>query len=440
MQRPAWLVPVAVACGPGTGPGPEAIEGVEWVLDEARIGVVRLTWEQAAPAEIEVQYQPEDGDWTTLRTVEGASGINETAVVGVPFGQTGELRLLGPSGEAVPRDRRIEIPMPKELPVPSVEIAEPTGWYEPGRYLLTSISQAPGGWSSRGPFWTVIYDRAGRPVWARKSAPRQWTLYAQVSVTGDHILFDEFRWLGVDDEDPAVVFRSYLDEPITSVPVLGHHHAFIELPDGTLAWGSRGHGGGEALVERAPGSDTDTIVWTCAEDWPEAERCTSNSLYYDEARGTYLYSFYTVEAVAEIDRATGETLWWAGDVPGGLSFAPEESQFVWQHGATFTPEGNLLLSTHDADKSTNLAREYAIDLEAGTLTEVWSYDAQAYAATNGDLWRLANGNSLHTLGSASEIREVDAEGETVWHLDFEGTRLLGRSELIEDLSALLAPP
>ena len=49
--------------------------------------------------------------------------------------------------------------------------------------------------------------------------------------------------------------------------------------------------------------------------------------------------------------------------------------------------------------------------------------------------RLANGNTLHNYGSDGSIREVTTDGDLVWGMEFDGTRLMGRSVFIEDLWA-----
>jgi len=192
-------------------------------------------------------------------------------------------------------------------------------------------------------------------------------------------------------------------------------------------------------VERGPKDADERIIWTCRDDWPNSGDCESNGLYYSEDRDTFLYSFYTNSSIVEVDHSTGESLWWAGEVRDGYAFDPSDSQYFWQHGVSYTSAGTLLVSTANSSYTDTLVREYLIDHDAETLHEVWSYDADAFASTNGDAWRLPNGNTLHILGSASKIREVEEDGTPVWDVDFESTRLLGRGQFIQDLYALVSP-
>ena len=120
----------------------------------------------------------------------------------------------------------------------------------------------------------------------------------------------------------------------------------------------------------------------------------------------------------------------------------QEAQFLWQHGVSWTPAGTLLMSTDiepPGGSRSTAVREYRLSEEDGTLSEVWTFDPGVLAGTNGDAWRLDNGNTLHTVGSAGQLYEVTADGDVVWRVDFGGRYLLGRSELVSDLYALVSP-
>jgi len=276
-------------------------------------------------------------------------------------------------------------------------------------------------------------------VWANVTPNHHWTLFAQVALSGDHILWDQAsRWADWDGGAASQVHRTYLDAPIESISTPGLHHAFVQLPNGNLVWGSVYHGGHEALVEKAPGQPDETILWTCQADWPNSGSCESNGIFYEPATDSFLYSFYTNSSIVEVDHQTGQSLWWAGNVPGGYDFVPGNIQFSWQHGISYTSNGTLLVSTESGGWST-MVREYTVDHNNQELTEVWGFDAGIHADTNGDAWRLPNGNTLHVVGSASELYEVTSNHQVVWHLDYNGTRLLGRGEFIEDLYDLVSP-
>ncbi|MBX2803943.1 MAG: arylsulfotransferase family protein [Myxococcales bacterium] len=429
--------PTPVPTTPETG----LVSNLAWSLHPEMESLVQVTWSQARAAEAVVQVRFDPGTWVSAPAVQGVAGDNEQLVVGIPFSSEADLRVVVGEETFVAADRIVTGDLPPVFPTPRVLSADPTGWLAHGHYLLTSVNQEAGGWRSGG-HWTVILDRQARPVWARRAPARHWTLYPQVSVSGDHLLWDEATyWSDFDDGEGSLVHRTYLDAEIDVMPTPGLHHAFVELPDGTLAWGSKFHGGSEALVELAPGATDVSVIWSCTD--AEVAFCESNCLYYHEPDDTYLFSFYTNDTVIEVDRSTGDTLWWAGELENGFEFSPPSSQFVWQHGVTYTDSGTLLLSSEaqrqDGKGRETWLREYAVDRDAGVLQEVWNAQSGTYAVTNGDAWRLPNGNTLHSLGSAGQIKEVDANGRVVWHLTMDGTFMVGRAQFIEDLYTLVAP-
>ena len=424
--------------------------------------MIYASWEQTAPETVHVEYFL-DNAWHAVPSVKGIKGDNEALVLGIPFGtepdvgggyldRTVEWRVVAESdGFTVDASKPFVVEgMDSDLPLATVTVSDPKAWLPGGNYLLTSINQDAGGWTS-GTYWTLILDRQGRPVWALDTPARNWTLYPQISQDRTHIVYDEqTKWSLFDGGEASQVHRTYLDEEIEVVGTRGLHHAFLELPDGTLAWGSKDHGGGEALVELAPGQKKETILWTCADDWPNVSSCESNSMWYDATLDRYLYSFYTNNSLVEVDRATGTSVWWAGTVQDGYTFQDPSTQFDWQHGISWTDTGTLLVSSRawvdpDGDgtnQRSTLLREYNVNRPLETLVQVFSYDPGIYAATNGDALRLANGNTLHVLGSAGHIYEIDDDRQNpteVWHIDFGGSHLLGRGEFIEDLYTLVKP-
>ena len=420
---------------------PEGITDLSWRLHEGMESLVWVHWVQGTTGPVHAEVSFDEGIWEPSPTWDLGAGEHERLVVGIPFATTATWRIVADDGSAVDGAPITTGAIPAGLPLGVVDVADPTRWLPEGRYLLTSVNQNTGGWCY-GTYWTFLMDRQGRPVWAQAAPSHHWTLYTQVSVDGSHFIWDEATfWSNFDAGEHSVVHRQYLDREIEQISTPGLHHAFVELPDHSLVWGSRFHGGGESLVQRAPGQEGETVLWTCAENWPTTEKdCESNGLFYAADTDRFLYSFFTNDTVVEVDHATGASLWWAGRVEGGYAFDPTDSQYAWQHGVSYTEEGHLLVSTHPPDgiRST-MVREYEVDHEAKTLRQVWCYDAGIYASTNGDAWRLPNGNTLHLLGSAGEINEVTPTGEVVWHVTWSGTHLLGRGEFVDDLYALVGP-
>jgi len=428
------------ACGPGHETGsadPGVLSDPTWRLHAQIASLVYVGWQQATAGAVHVEYSFDPDEWLSSPTFEAQAGAQEQLLVGIPYQTEATWRVVT-DGETLDGGALQTGRVPTGLPTATVEVSDPEAWWSDGRFLLTSINQVQGGWTG-GNYWTLILDRRGRPVWAQLAPHGDWTLFAQVSADGGSILWDQATaWSRWDQGAASTVHRTWLDEEIEVIPTPGLHHAFVELPDGTLVWGSKAHAERtEALVERGPDAEKDRVIWTCAQDWPGVGNCESNGLFWVEATDSFLYSFYTNNSVVEVDRASGASRWWAGQVADGYSFDPPESQFSWQHGISLTAAGTLLVST--TNDGTTGVKEYEIDHDARALHEVWAFDSGVQANTNGDAWRLPNGNTLHLLGSAGWLVEITPDGQAVWSADFHGERLLGRGEYIPDLYALVKP-
>ncbi|MBN1334537.1 MAG: hypothetical protein JXB39_01095, partial [Deltaproteobacteria bacterium] len=429
--------------------GDSCEEGVcllSWRLHEEMESLVYVSWEQTLPGTVHVEYSFDPDVWLSTPSFLADKGSQEQLVVGIPFATEAAWRVVLEEVRSFDGESIVTGPVPTGLPLCTVTVADETAWLSTGKYLLSSINQRAGGWTG-GTYWTFIMDRQCRVVWARAAPDSHWTLFASVSLDGSYLMWDEATyWSDWDHGAGSSIHKTWLDEEFEEFPAPGLHHTFVELPDGTLAWGSQDHGGEEALVERGPDDEDETILWTCEEDWPGSRSCESNGLFYQASTDTFLYSFYTNNSVVEVSRSEGTSLWWAGTVSDDgtsrrYTFDPTNSQFSWQHGISYTASGTLLLSTEARFGSTTITavREYEVDHESGLLRNVWTFNSGVYASTNGDAWRLSNGNTLHVLGAAGQIMEADPEGRLVWHVDYHAQKLLGRGEFIEDLYALVKP-
>ena len=424
--------------------------------------LIEVGWTQTFDGEVVVEYRFDEDGWRQAPPVQGVVGRNARLLVGIPYSAEVEWRVTSERTDPKAAEETFVVEDPPPLmPVPVVTTSVPEAWSADNAYLLTSVSETRNDWGSAGPYHTMLVDRKGRVIWSNAGTGSLRTLYPQVSVSGDHLLLDRFAF-PTSAADEAFAIRLHLDEEIERIGIPGHHHAFIELPDGTLAWGSRWNGEGghvtgnynEALVEKAPGEEGNgTVVWRCKGDWFEADafaQCRSNALHYDPASDTYTVSFYTLQSVVAIERSTADVVWWAGsEGPDnqGYTFVPSESQFWWQHGVNITAAGTLLVSSHDGGfpASTNLGIEYAIESNSRVLRRIWDYDAGELAEYNGDIKRAADGHTLHQVGTACLVNEADENGDIVWQVDFDQgsdtrrTRLMGTASFVADPYALLSP-
>lgn len=161
-------------------------------------------------------------------------------------------------------------------------------------------------------------------------------------------------------------------------------------------------------------------------DWSHA-----NGLIYDSRDDSLIVSVRHQDAVIKVDRESGRLIWILGD-PAGWSekfqpylLKPEEGvQWPYhQHAPMLTSEGTLLVYDNgdykalpparpiDAADNYSRAVEYAIDEDAMTVRQVWSFGGPgsdlSYTTFLGDADRLPRtGNVLVTAGGYV----VDADG------------------------------
>ena len=450
--------PSTLANDTATAPDLPRIRNHAAVPHEAMPSLVVVRWQQERAEDVRIEYSIDPGVWSSTPLIRGFAGTNEQVIAGIPFA-TGPSELLvpwrvvpeagGPAFDAP--DPIVAVQVDPDLPLPFLIESDPSAWEEEGDYLLTSINQENGGWTG-GRYWVAVYDRQGRPVWARRVPNRHWSLYPQLSADGTYLLWDEAtKWSDNDDGEGSLVHRTFLDREIDVIPTPGLHHGFVELPNGALAWGSQSasHGELESIVEKDAGSPVERVVWRC-EDWLEepysSAGCESSGISYSQLRNSYIISLFTNGAVVEVDRNIGAALWWAGELPSSYGFSPTQSSFSFPYGVNYSPTGTLLVSTElvaprggGAPVRSTGVREYKLQMRDELLVEEWVYDSGVLASSNGHVERLPSGNTLHLLGSASQVVEVDRAGRRVWHIDFDGSRLLGRGEFLPDLYALMDP-
>lgn len=225
------------------------------------------------------------------------------------------------------------------------------------------------------------------------------------------------------------------------------NHDFAELPDGRIAvirWdrlspelasqipggiaGSEFTGGvtwGDQIVEIDPTTQMEEVVFDVAEAWrpqdhplpafmPRSEWAHANSLFYvpsDPITGqeAYLISFRDISTIFLVSRRTGQVIW----SYGGLWVLDQ------QHDATLVSNGHVLLFDNGEYRPLTPASQ-VLEIDPTSDEVVWSYqgygivDSAFYSPITGGAQRLANGNTLVTLGTKGQVLEVTTDGTIVW--------------------------
>jgi hypothetical protein len=421
------------------------VSDVQWRVHDDMGSILVVSWQQLAAADTWLEFSFDEGEWSTSPPISTAAGAAEQLLLGVPYGTDVTFRVVNEfgSGPLATEDHAAATgELPANFPTLEVLVADAARYEPTGRYLLGSVNRDEGGWVP-GDYWAFVIDRQGRVVWSRLTPDRNFTIYLRVSADGDDILLDEATfWSEFDGGAASRVYRLKIDgSVVVEYETPGLHHAYTDLPDGSLVWGSA-VGFDEHLVKLNSDGSSE-ILWVCSEYLTEIDFevwCQSNTLTWVEATDTFLVSFYTMHSILELDHATGDVVHSWGQLPGSWGFDPPGSQFWFQHGCSYTDSGTLMTSSHRSeDDYTGVVREYEIDEDEGLLREVWSFgtDGDIVLDKAGEAHRLANGNTLHNYGSAGRLLEVTPDGEVVWDVTWNGEHLLGRTVLVGDLYAFV---
>ena len=212
----------------------------------------------------------------------------------------------------------------------------------------------------------------------------------------------------------------------------------------------------DAVIQEIDPSGAVVYTWNSADHLsPSAETTRPNHPDYAHinsievmADGDILASFRHFSSVYKIawsDRdgvARGDVVWRLGGRSSDFSFPNDVTGTgpCAQHSATQLDNGHILLfdngsapllddPSHCVDQANpggptvkrqqTRVTEYALDVAAGTATQVWTYEVPGwFAYFAGSARRLDGGNTL--IGWAAERRalasEVDPEGRLVWEL------------------------
>jgi hypothetical protein len=420
--------------------GPPLIEDVQADQHEQIGSIVVVSWEQLEPATAWVEYSFDDDIWqqSPARAVEDGSA--QVLLLGIPYGMELDYRVVNDLGDG-PMLGELRSASTAELPeaLAHAELltADPGAYERSASWFLGSVNSFETGVS-----WTVILDRQGRVVWSWEIDGLWYSQMPRPSQDGTALMMDyNSYWRQFDEGADARVRRYRIDGTLVKeVATPGMFQSWTELPDGSIVYGSGQPV--ETLMEIAPDGTTREI-WDCQEFLElaglEGRGCHSNYVHHNPVTDTIIISCITHETVLEVERSSGELLRWFGKVKSDWSFDPPESQFFWQHGVHVLSDGTLMVSTKNEDDGhETLVRQYRMDAEKQELRQVWSFgeDQGVYAECGGGAHRFDGGNTLHHYGYTPRIREVTAEGEVVWDVQWEGEDIrMGYILPLEDLYA-----
>ncbi len=308
-----------------------------------------------------------------------------------------------------------------------------------------------------------LIDREGNWLWYKRVNPLKNPIEINFERGSNNILFNSF--LIDHGEDDSNVTRVSIDGRVDEdIDTPFGHHAFTELPDGSIAYLAidvRDYDlGGEGTMVPVVGDSIDIVppgggapgsFWSVWDDafahdpawhdrwdsgfYPQGGDWThANSLHYYDDSNTFLISFRNLDMIAEIDADTGAVLREFGGT-AGYQLTEGSRSFNYQHDVSWTADGTLLFITTDETTFETTAVEYEVDDDAQTLNEVWSHgDGEGiHVLVQGTARDLDNGNRLVNFGSSGLVREVTPQGEVVWELEARAGAAFGNTVPFADL-------
>jgi hypothetical protein len=439
--------------------GDDFVSDVKVTVDSNTKTILVVTWTQLKTADNTLlEFSFSGSTVMTSRARPGATGSHRDVVLGAPEKTDITLHIVSKLGGVDYKTKDYKgttgaIPsgMPKLTFVSyDASLASPEPW------ILGSVEDSQGGcadlscYYNGGLFWIWIMDRQGRIVWywADPSSNAS-SAYPRVARDGEYIVFDKAHAGGTHSGATGVMKMTLDRQYYQSVAIDGIDDAIDITSDGSILYDNFGE------LHEYTKQGTNRTIWSCKKQFPGFTGfldCYSNTVNWVPADDTVMLSFPYVDTVVQIDRKTGTMVGQYGNSSGSYAFSPSPWKLQFQHSATITAQGTLLVSTHLPDYPDGTApgpkhhafEEFEIDRTNKKLTQKWIYsDGKEWATFKGYNLRLSNGNTLVNYGSGGVIRELTPDKKTAFEVSFLVTpgdgydnKMVGNTVLVADLYAL----
>lgn len=425
-----WIAPLAATlCALGCGDGDFRVD-LDLQLSEIIPTVAHASWDVDHDDREQTWLRAEAGSSEIIVPVEVDADGHATALVrGMKAGEDYTLRVVELVDGVELRSQSEQLTTgspPTYLPDLDREGGEAEG------FLVTSIATDPSS--------AVILDEDGDYVWWHQPSEEWKNIFiprAAPALDGSGVIYHaSTAWL--DDDESAENMRELLHvawdgTELRRLAIKRAHHDFVELPGGTVAiirYHTLDVDGeqveGDRIVEIHPdGTEVDVwSVWDHEEYDPEVEYGPEdmgwshiNAINYDPGEDAYYLSSRHLHTIYKIDRASGDVLWRLGGARSDFATAADPP-FACQHQFDIVGDHVLVFDNSCPEVMVSRVSELALDEDAGTADEVWSFDPDPplWSYGFGDVDRLSSGNTLITWSAAGRIDEVTPDGDVVWSL------------------------
>ncbi|MDP9411438.1 MAG: arylsulfotransferase family protein, partial [Actinomycetota bacterium] len=137
--------------------------------------------------------------------------------------------------------------------------------------------------------------------------------------------------------------------------------------------------------------------------------------------GNFLVSARRTSAVYKIDRNSGEVIWRLGGKKSDFEMGPG-TRTDWQHHARRRSDRTITIFDNGGVTTDGQSRGIVVELDeeamTATLVREYTHPEKVFAATQGSMQILPNGNVFIGWGSEPLISEFDPEGELLFGARF----------------------
>jgi hypothetical protein len=362
------------------------------------------------------------------------------------------VRLLPPVESRAPIARRDSVP--SDFPQIRIDSVDNPA---PGNLFLSVARDMPGvGW------YLMILDNAGQPVWYAKTLHHYPTAFQRQSngLLSYADIREEYWFAGGGYSTHKILDTSLavIDSFQCGNGYIADNHDFALLPNGhaliyaydvqpvdmslLVPGGNPAAMVSGSIIQELDAQRNVIFQWRSWDYIPVLDTYQNtlgaafdyihvNGILQDTDGNIIVCTRLTSEII-KIDRQTGDIIWRMGGKHNQFAFVGDHAEnaphyFSFPHSPSLLPNGNLLLFDNGFKKTPQYSRavEYALDQSAKTATMVWEYrrTPDAFAATQGSVQRLPNGNTMIGWGSASIAQqlaatEVTPDGRTVFEMSF----------------------
>jgi hypothetical protein len=382
------------------------------------VGIV--TWSTTLPNVTSAQI---DFGLTTSYGMTAPVDLNEagyrTLLLGMKPVQTYHYRITASAGGLACTSDDYTIAtgvLPSGLPLvtatTNIKAALSPGFIVVGQYTNTAAGYA------------FILDSDGQYVWAynygndaggtRRSYDGKYMWIASVNVPDNNDHTHRVTMDGLTDTDFTQAFAH-------------HSHQVTPLPDGSLAFAAWGANNCQDIkIFPANGTPTTPAVTLVNAQLAHGGTgaCNVDAVEYSPMDDTLIFSDQENNCLTKISRTTGATVWVLSGGQAGVtsSFTGDlwtGGQFDFQ---VLGVNDLLIFNNNTGSADGAVALELTLDPVAKTSTKKWSYKANPaiQVMVFGDVERLPNGNTIVNYGTTGTIEEVDASGNLLQKITFNG--------------------